>query len=164
MDAFTKIIRIGRNANGSAYCKIQWDGKRLSITGVEGPHHGGDCKGSCGQINGTLRAYTAESWEFAEGWDYAKLTAFLDLWDEWHLNDMTAGSPDQEAYLKAHPVTYKYPQSHYEEACKALAAVGLHPDNLGYHYGSAWLHRDVPENVLEALKALPETDMKPAWV
>lgn len=34
----------------------------------------------------------------------------------------------------------------------------------GYEYGSAWLKREVPEEILEYLKNLPETVKKPAWV
>lgn len=34
----------------------------------------------------------------------------------------------------------------------------------GYKYGTAWLREDVPEEVLEWLKSLPETTVKPAWV
>jgi len=34
----------------------------------------------------------------------------------------------------------------------------------GYKYGSEWLHEDVPEEVLEFLAGLPDTDQTPAWV
>lgn len=34
----------------------------------------------------------------------------------------------------------------------------------GYKYGSEWLKREVPEDVLQWLHALPDTDIKPAWV
>jgi len=47
-----------------------------------------------------------------------------------------------------------------------------HPDGLlskpcdvcGYHYGSAWQREEVPADVLDFLRALPDTDMTPAWV
>ena len=34
----------------------------------------------------------------------------------------------------------------------------------GYKYGSAWLKEDVPEDVLEFLRGLPDTKVRPAWV
>jgi hypothetical protein len=34
----------------------------------------------------------------------------------------------------------------------------------GYKYGSAWLREEVPQDVLDFLKALPNTDKTPAWV
>lgn len=34
----------------------------------------------------------------------------------------------------------------------------------GYKHGSSWLREDVPDDVLEWLKSLPETTVKPAWV
>ena len=34
----------------------------------------------------------------------------------------------------------------------------------GYKYGSKWLKREVPAEVLEFLRTLPDTDTKPAWV
>lgn len=34
----------------------------------------------------------------------------------------------------------------------------------GYKYGSAWLKEDVPEEVINFLKALPDTKITPAWV
>jgi hypothetical protein len=34
----------------------------------------------------------------------------------------------------------------------------------GYKYGSAWLREEVPADVLEWLRELPDTDRQPAWV
>jgi len=34
----------------------------------------------------------------------------------------------------------------------------------GYKYGSEWKKEAVPADVLEFLRALPDTDVKPAWV
>jgi hypothetical protein len=34
----------------------------------------------------------------------------------------------------------------------------------GYRYGSAWLKVEVPEEVLQFLKGLPDADREPAWV
>lgn len=82
------------------------------------------------------------------------------IWRAWHLNDMKAGSPAQESWLAANPVTAVYPESHYVKASEALAAVGLNPDPAYLHngkpyaYGSAWLKQEIPADVRAELDAL----------
>jgi hypothetical protein len=85
----------------------------------------------------------------------------LAIWRDWHLNDMTAGSPAQEAWLKANPVSAVYPESHFTKAREALARAGLNPDpsymhnrEQPYSYGSAWLKRDIPADVVAEIEDL----------
>jgi len=98
-----------------------------------------------GQCVDTVAAYFPED---------AKAQRMLAIWREWHLNDMQAGSPAQRAYLEALPV---WPQ--YEEACRVLADAGLNPDpgylhnGKPYAYGSAWLKRDLPADVLAEIES-----------
>lgn len=87
----------------------------------------------------------------------------LKLWQRWHLNNLKAGSPAQEAWLQANPVSYAYPKSHYEAACEALAAAGLNPDpsylvdGKPYAYGTRWLKEEIPfETQAEILALLNE--------
>lgn len=164
MDNFTKVVRIGLGPDGNVFAKITFKDGNLSITGVEGPRSDGDCIGSCGQI-------IMHDWcikQYAPGWDVETERRFREVWEQWHLNDMTAGSPAQMAYLRAHPVTDR--MNHYTAACAALKAAGLQPDpnythnGKPYRYGSAWLKVGVPEDVLTFLAGLPETDIQPAWV
>jgi hypothetical protein len=161
-----KVVRIGRGEHGNVYCAIKFDGKRLSITGVEGPLRNGDAKGSCGQI--VMHEWSIT--EYAPGWDAGLMQKFREVWGRWHLNDMKAGSPAQEKYLREHPVVFAYPESHYTKACVALTVAGLHPDpgylhdGKPYLYGHRWLHEDVPDEVLAWLLLLPDTDITPAWV
>lgn len=96
-----KIIRLGtqleyvshvdaeRSAN--VFCKIKFKDKRLSITGVVGPTSNGDAHGSCGQIYDSVNLNS-----YAEGWDSAKVSKFLAIWREWHLNDMNAASVEMK--------------------------------------------------------------------
>ena len=88
--------------------------------------------------------------------DDKKAQRMAEIWKRWHLNDRTAGSPAQEQWLREHPIDPKeivYPKSHYEEACKRLAAVGLNPDpgftykGLPYRYGHAWLREEIPADI-----------------
>lgn len=161
-----KTIRIGVNENGNIYCKISFKNGKLSITGVEGPLVNGDCRGSCGQIN--MHDWNIQN--YATGWDDGLARQFREVWDKWHLNDMQAGSPAQEAYLAQNPIKAVYPESHYTKASEALTAAGLNPDpnythnGNPYSYGSAWLKKDVPDEVVAFLHGLPATDITPAWV
>jgi len=154
-----KIVRLGIGPDGNVYCRIEYAEGRLSITGVEGPRADGDCRGSCGQIVMHLKD-RPESIVSAPGWNTATIARFFATWDRWHLNHMRAGTPAQETYLREFR---DYPLNHYVRACEALAAAGLNPDG-GYKYGSAWLHEDVPQDVLDWLFSLPDSDRTPAWV
>lgn len=91
-----------------------------------------------------------------------KAQRMVAIWREWHLNDMTAGSPAQESWLKANPLdpkSYAYPKSHYEVASAALRAAGLNPDpgyqhnGKPYSYGSAWLSRELPADVVSEIES-----------
>lgn len=144
---------------GWTFITIKYDPikKSLSITGVEGPLHNGDCRGSCGQIN----VHEWEPVQYTEGYDAQTIARLRDIWREHHLNDLRAGSPAQRAYLKANPMPNT--SDHYRDACKALRTAGLNPDPTYIHngkpyaYGSAWLREDVPQEVLEWLFSLPTT-------
>jgi hypothetical protein len=168
---FSKICRIGtvnigRATPANLFVNIKFSAGKLSITGVEGPLRNGDALGSCGQID--MHPWDVQT--YAAGWDADKVARLRAAWSQWHLNDMTAGSPAQEEYLRANPVRYAYPQSHYDAALAALSAAGLQPDashmrdGKAYSYGSAWLRREVPADVIEFLRSLPDTDITPAWV
>ncbi len=163
MENWNKVVRIGTveiDARPvSVFCKIKMENGTLSITGVEGPKRNGDAVGSCGQIVMSLQAPNVTP---APGWKLDTIARFLDIWREWHLNDIQAGTPAQTAALKDMPAA-KHPVSHYSAACAFLKERGLNPDN-GYQYGSAWLKVAVPDDVVAWLRALPDTDRKPAWV
>lgn len=95
-----------------------------------------------------------------------KLTKFnptvkemYQVWKEYHLNDMQAGSPRQEGFklamkLMGQPVDY-------DNLTDALAKCNLLVDwsyvnpntgELGYKYGSAWLTKEIPEQVIEMIQ------------
>ena len=107
--------------------------------------------------------------KFSKRWSDPALVETCDVMDRL-FQPMTAadgiafsiGSPAQEAYLRLNPVSFTYPDTHYEAATRALDAAGLNPE--GERYGSKWWREDVPEDVLVWLAALPDADRKPAWV
>lgn len=88
-----KILRIGtakRDYDSRAmavYIKVQYDGKRFSMSGVEGPLHNGDCLGSCGQIDMHMDSAYLDNLTYAEGWNRASVARMLEIWRDWHLND-----------------------------------------------------------------------------
>ena len=175
MNKLDKTVRIGTTdvGNGrmvSVYCRIKYNEGKLSISGVEGPLKNGEALGSCGQIDMHL---TADNVDPAENWDKEKISKFLQIWGEWHLNDMNAGSPAQTAHLKQFARdAYREAgfSSYYDWAKTELETAGLQPDTshpkdgAAYSYGSAWLSVNVPKDVLTFLSGLPDTDKTPAWV
>jgi hypothetical protein len=132
---------------------LKWDGERLSIcAGIWNPR--GTDYYSCGQNVDEVAGYFRSD----------KTTqALLRLWRDWHLNDMNAGSPAQSAWMEANPIEAKYPDSHYDKARNALAEAGLNPDpsylhnGKPYAYGSAWLKREIPADVIAEIEALLES-------
>lgn len=167
MKDFIKVLRLGKQREvGMTFCRVEYKGGVLSITGVEWPLVDGNCRGAAGQIV----MHTWDFVEYAPGFDAATIERFRRAWEDWHLNNTQAGSPRQMAWIKANPIPVKHPQSHYEVYRDALSEAGLNPDmeylhqGEPYKYGSAWLRVEVPEEVLQFLYDLPDTDIQPAWV
>lgn len=79
------------------------------------------------------------------------LVLIQEIWGNWHLNDMRAGTKKQEDFLRPYK---KAKNLSYDEACEILSKHDLLIDN-GYWYGSAWLYEKVPEHLLEYLFTLP---------
>ena len=240
----------GRNQTKArrAFCKIEFDGKRLSISGVVGPKSNGDCWGSAGQCVDSIRRGKP-----VDGWTREMIDKFCDIWDRWHLNDMNPCCEHQRALgwkeLAAEKITlyhyrlkneaikikeaaekaaiealrkgetftpsvvqqffaclpsfldtycelkedvapyYEPKKSLYtgdkggsetqfrghvwygkeEESTitKTLSEQGLlcKPCPVcGYEYGTSWLLEEVPQDVIDWLFSLPDTDITPAWV
>lgn len=144
---FKRVCLIGKTqAVGDLWVRVSFSAGKLGIVGVEGPTNSGNSLGSCGQIND-------HDWKIVEyntGWGSEKVRKLREIWTEWHLNDMQAGSPKQMAVLKAHG------HVGYTAACEILKESGCYTDN-GYAYGSKWLRVEVPEDVVQFLRDLPIT-------
>ncbi len=119
----------------------EWDGTRFSMSGAiwDSRHHDYLAGGQCVD---TVAAYFP---------DNQKVQRMLRIWKDWHLNDLTAGTPEQEAELKKHKFP-GYPKSHYEWALEVLTEAGLQPHN-GYSYGSQWLTRTVPPEIVAEIES-----------
>lgn len=172
-----KTVRVGKGECGHVYAKIKIAEGKLTISGVEGPLKSGNARGGCGQIK--LEGIT----DYAPGWDHSLLTRFQEVWSRWHLNDMRAGCEHQRAKKwNEIPIDKSKPTNSYGKhfpgqkysSWNMVAWVTReeHPMGLlsfpcpkcGYKYGSAWLYEELPQEVVEFLGSLPETDRTPAWV
>ena len=99
MDNFKKIYRIGTLATlqkraYSIYVEVVYKDGKLSLHGVEGPLPNGNCVGSCGQIDMHLDVKDIIP---SARWTRPMITRLLEIWKEWHLNDMKAGCEHQRA-------------------------------------------------------------------
>ena len=160
---WSKVVNPGTDQDGKQiFCNIQYDGRRLSITGVVGPTARGNAV-ACGQIVDEVKECIQHS-----DWTPEMLAKFVAIWNKWHLNDTRAGSPMQMEFLEKMPIE-DY-TNYYDIASKRLELAGLNPDpnylhnGKPYAYGNAWLSADVPVEALQFLYDLPDTKRKPAWV
>ena len=158
-----KIFVAGTRYPQNVFCTVVIsDEDNLSIAGVIGPKRGGRCAGSCGQILDDLDGLMP-----GKGWTQEMVDEFLAIWHKWHLNDLHAGTPRQEAFLQEH---FERGRSvGYEARCDALKEAGLLDDNehlvdgKPYRYGSSWLRQELPGEVIGFLRGLPVADKAPAW-
>lgn len=174
MENFKKIVhpsncKTWRKRLSPAYAEITYRDGKLSIHGVVGPFASGNCAGSAGQCVTEIGEGVP-----AKGWTKEMLSRFCKVWEEWHLNDMRAYCEHQKALgwrEKANqPSGIK--TSYGSEKTLGWLRPSEHPDGLltrecpvcGYKYGTAWKFEAVPEDVLEFLHDLPETEKEPAWV
>ena len=165
MASFTKIFnpcKISRGrVNRNVYVTVSYEDGRLSLSGVAGPRVGGGCV-MAGQIQEALSEGIPN-----KGWDIDSVNCLQYIWKRWHLNDMRAGSPKQEEYLRE--LERRGESLDYAKACEALKDAGIYEDEdcihegRPYRYGSGWLKEEIPAWVLDWLKKRPETKKKPAW-
>lgn len=98
--------------------------------------------------------------EFARGANEPVKRALLrlcEIWAEWHLNDMQAGTATQtEAIGAAEKADELQMGDWYGSACKALEARGLLVDR-GYKFGSRWLVKRLPMAIASEVVSLCET-------
>ena len=104
---------------------------------------------AAGQCLDTIKEYFPDDTLF---------NSIFEVWKEWHLNDLTAGSPNQERFLKDYKESGN--DYNYSDACVLLESAGLLVDNdyihngKPYKYGSAWLTRIIPDDVIRTINRL----------
>jgi hypothetical protein len=121
VDPFTRVKTFGKSGV-RIVVTIKYENERLSIT---------------------ADGYEGRRWSFG-GQSYDELlkefpssARLVELWKEWHLNDLQAGCEHQRALGWTSEV-------HLSEPCPTC----------GYKYGTAWLFKAVPVDVLEELQRI----------
>lgn len=71
------------------------------------------------------------------------------LWSLYHLNDLSPGTEKQMKALKE----ARYDKCNYDVQCEYLKNINLYDDD-GYIYGSQWLYRAIPVDVIKEIKSL----------
>ena len=104
-----KIVNIGSididGLRAGIFCSVKIKNDTLHISGVIGPKYNGDAIGSCGQIDMDFQhrnqkgtdLITPDQIAFNSDWNSETWFDFLDLWKNWHLNDMKPSCEHQEA-------------------------------------------------------------------
>ena len=86
-----------------------------------------------------------------------KYLTIYNLWKKYHLNDMHAGTPEQEKAVKDFFENLKISYD-YKKAVEYLKVIGLWEVTLSdgtlYKYGHGWLSQEIPAKDLEVIKAL----------
>lgn len=78
------------------------------------------------------------------------LEKIIELWKEYHLNNFNAGTDKQKVAIDQNPdIKFK----RYDLICEYLKSIDLYEDR-GYRYGSSWLIRLIPKDVLDSLSKL----------
>lgn len=91
-----------------------------------------------------------------------KFLKIYNVWKNWHLNGMKAGTPEQEAKVKEWLADgHKYD---YSAVCDMLKECGLYEveytglacgkryDHEPYKYGHGWIVKELPDDVIEFVK------------
>lgn len=172
----------------NVYMEINIVDGNLSISGVEAPLSNGNCLGSAGQIIMGFKEYDNRGYEtlddikpemLNEGWNKENLKQFFDIWDKWHLNDMRSACEHQRAL----GWTYEDHHGMFVDVSRKVIVIDEFDDGTandpiqkfdqfkghlcptcGYSIGSAWLHEELPEDVITFLMNLPSSKTVPAWV
>ena len=166
-----KIMRIGtidtgRGRRASVYIKSEYSDGKFSMSGVIGPLSSGNALGGCGQICMEFahrnpadddkrygKLISPSEIVFATGWDAKTWLDLLDVWKQWHLNDMQAACEHQQER------GWTYEDHHDKKTFKGDAC-----PVCGYEIGSAWLKKRVPQSVIDFVSSLPNTDKEPSWI
>jgi hypothetical protein len=94
----------------------------------------------------------------AEYVDNPLFKAIHMLWKNYHLNDMHAGTIEQEQAIAEWVANgNKYD---YNTICEHLQSIGLYEvevDGKPYKYGHGWLYRAIPEDDLSLIKKIIQT-------
>lgn len=152
MENFKSTHYLGNASGASIYIGITFENDNLRISGVVRPTSYGNCY-ACGQINDYLKDIN----KLDSNWTVGMITKLSEIWSEWHLNDLNSGTEKQMKWIDNNSPDNR----DYKHLLKIMPPDILVDD--GYKYGSGWIHKEVPADVVEWLKNLPETSRQCPW-
>ena len=85
----------------------------------------------------------------------SKIKLLTELWEKYHLNDLHAGTPEQEDYL--HSIGITGFANNYKQCCEELKKVNLYEcewKGEKSYFGGSWFHWDIPAEDIEKIKSL----------
>lgn len=106
----------------------------------------GDYGSGCGQVLDNINPRTEAQKKLVE------------YWNEYHLNDMHSGTPNQEKAVNKW--TDEGNTYDYTKVCEHLKAIGLYEDKdylvegEPYKYGTGWLYKELPTGLIEDIENL----------
>lgn len=109
----------------------------------------------CGQCLDTIKNHTSLK-------DNQTFAVIYDLWKKYHLNDLHAGTPKQEAAIRAAIADGTLPKYDYTQAVSYLKSIELYRDESyqyngeAYAYGTGWLYEAIPDNDIATIKKIIE--------
>lgn len=109
----------------------------------------------CGEVRGKMYGQCLDhikECRKGDKFNYNLFGKLYKLWKKYHLNDMHAGTPKQEEYLKQTKDKHNYD---YKICCDMLRDNRILYDN-GYKYGTGWIYKNIPNNALKEIAALFE--------
>ena len=80
-----------------------------------------------------------------------KFLTILNIWKQYHLNDLQAGTKTQTEALKT--ANIKEWAINYKKCCDYLENINLLNDK-GYKFGTGWLVKEIPTEIIDYIKAL----------
>lgn len=98
-----------------------------------------------------------------------RVQRLAEIWRAYHLNELTAGTPEQERAAAEYREGKLYPDTDYTHICEYLKTIGLYevpadglqalgglPDDVtngtrGYRYGERWLYSPIPAEIVAEL-------------
>ena len=124
-------LRVENEKKVFSVCGNIWNGNKSDIL----------CGGQCLD---TILEYLPQNKKFKE---------IYRLWKLYHLNDMNAGTQEQEKAIEEWKnMGNKY---EYTKVCEYLKSINLYEieyNGKPYKYGHSWLYREIPQNDLAKIR------------
>lgn len=138
-------ISNGKNRDYNSLEEIEGEITRISFTGEIFEGRRSSRYGQCDLEISDLIPYVSNTK------DREDLIRILTLWQDWHLNDVKAGTDLQTAAISQ--AFADEGQHDYGWQCSYLLSKGIYNDR-GYKYGTSWLYKQPSKDVINQINNL----------